>query len=538
MRMNLGEISLSLGCTPETFSGIPRDTGFREGGPRAASGGDSGFLSGLSSQRIRGEQLCVPFEGYNDESEGKMPWTAVVPTGGSMDSRSVKPGDLFFCLPGERADGHDFASDAARAGACAIIAARDPFRNMNGAGEDTASLPPVFLVEDPLKALWRLAVCHRNTTGARVIGVTGTAGKTTVKEVLGQMLAQRGHTERNPMNLNNQIGLPLSMLNASADALFWVMEVGISEAPDMDELGQVLRPDVALILNVGEAHLNGLGERGVAANKALLLDYIQSGGLALVSADYPDLLAEVEKRGNVFAEMDVDLAFFSTVSRNVFSWAEYLGQRSDFSGQYRVLVGGRECCVRACFQGDFGSENVAAIAAAAVKMGLRAGEIAQGFSDARLPEQRFNCRRYGDIILVDDSYNANPLSSMRMIRSCRSMADYFGMPLYLVMGEMLELGDRTEEAHEELGRIMADALPAKVFWKGGQAEAVLSGLRRSGYGKDFYPVSGGQEFSLLLEEFDPQSGLFLFKGSRRNNLERLAGILRERVDTTGGADAV
>jgi UDP-N-acetylmuramoyl-tripeptide--D-alanyl-D-alanine ligase len=316
------------------------------------------------------------------------------------------------------------------------------------------------------------------------------------------------------------------------------MEVGISEARDMDELGQMLRPDAALILNVGEAHLNGLGERGVAANKALFLDYIQSGGLALVSADYPDLLAEVEKRGTIFADKGVDLAFFSAVSRNAFSWAEYLGQGSDFAGQYRVFAGGREFCVSACFQGDFGSENVAAIAAAASKMGLRAEEIAQGFSGAKLPGQRFNCRRHGDLILVDDSYNANPLSSTRMIRTCRSMADDFGAPLYLVMGEMLELGDRTEEAHEELGRTMAAAVPAKVFWKGGQAGAVLSGLRRGGYGNEFYPLCGGQEFSLLLEEFDPQSGLFLFKGSRLNNLERLAAILRERVGITGGADAV
>ena len=535
MRMNLAEIALSLGCTVETLVRRNPDSGERSA---QTSAGDAGFLPGVSSQKNHGTGICFPFEEYYTELEERAPWAAVAPTGASIDSRAVKPGDLFFCLAGERVDGHDFALAAARAGACAIIAARDPFWDLNGMDEDKTPLPPVFLVEDPVKALWRVAICHRDTTMARVIGITGTAGKTSVKEVLAQMLALRGHTERNPMNLNNQIGLPLSMLNASADALFWVMEAGISEARDMDELGQILRPDAALILNVGEAHLSGLGERGVAANKALLLDYVQPGGLALVSADYPDLLAEVEKRGNDFADKGVDLAFFSTSSQGVFSWAEYLGQSPDLAGHYRAIVDGRELSVQACFQGDFGSENVAAIAAVAVKMGLDASEIARGFSTARLLRQRFNCCRYGNVILVDDSYNANPLSSARMIRACRTMAEDSGLPLYLVMGEMLELGDRAEEAHEELGLGMAAASPLLVFWKGGQAEAVLRGLRRGGYEKGFYPVGGGQEFSLLLEELDPQSGVFLFKGSRRNNLERLVDILRERVAPTGETNAV
>ena len=535
MRMNLAEIALSLGCTIETL--VRRPCGPGEGNARVPDGA-AGFLPGLSPQGTHGAGICFPFEEYYAELEEKAPWAGFMPTGASIDSRAVKPGDLFFCLAGERADGHDFALDAARAGACAIIAARDPFWNLKGMDEDKTPLPPVFLVEDPLKALWRVAICHRDTTMAKVIGITGTAGKTSVKEVLAQMLALRGHTERNPMNLNNQIGLPLSMLNASADALFWVMEAGISEARDMDELGQILRPDAVLILNVGEAHLNGLGERGVAANKALLLDYVQPGGLALVSADYPELLAEAEKRDDSFADKGVDLVFFSTSSQDVFSWAEYLGQGSDLAGHYRAVVDGREFAVQTCFQGDFGSENVAAIAALAVKMGLDANEIALGFSNASLPGQRFNCRRYGGVTLVDDSYNANPLSAARMIRACGTMAEDSGLPLFLIMGEMLELGDRAGEAHEELGRTMAAASPAVVFWKGGQAETVLRGLRRGGYEKGFYPVGGGQDFSLLLEELDPHNGLFLFKGSRRNNLERLVDILRERVAPTGEVNAV
>ena len=537
MRMNLAEIALSLGCPPETI--IWRAGGSKPGGcedPARAAGHVE-----TSSPAEEGEtdaSICYPFAQHYAELEDTAPWAAFAPTGACIDSRQVKPGDLFFCLAGDRVDGHDFALDAARAGACAIIAARNPFWNLGGTEEEKNSFPPVFLVDDPLKAMWRLAICHRDTCLAKVIGITGTAGKTSVKEVLAQILATRGLTERNPMNLNNQIGLPLSMLNASADALFWVMEAGISEERDMDELGHILRPDVALILNVGEAHLTGLGERGVAANKALLLDYIQPGGLALVSADYPELMAEVEKRGGDFAARGVEVTYFSSSSPDVFSRAEYIGVGPELAGRYKVVVDGREFSLLSCFRGDFGSENVAAISAVAVKLGLTQSEIAQGFATARLPGQRFNCRRYGEFTLVDDSYNANPLSSARMILACRAMAGESGQPLFLVMGEMLELGYLAEYAHEELGRKMAAACPEQVFWKGGQADAVLRGLRRGGYTKGFYPISGGQDFSLLLEELEPTSGLFLFKGSRRNNLERLVDILRERVAPTGEADAV
>ena len=536
MRMDLAEIALSLGCAPETI--LSQRSGLGVPAPELPD------LDPRSLQEFMTQRKAAPrkpdgtsFETQYAQFEEKASWASFTPTGASIDSRKIKDGHLFFCLPGDRADGHDFALEAAKGGACAVIAARNPFLNL-GEGDANITLPPVFLVKDPLKAMWRLAMCHRDTSLARVIGITGTAGKTSVKEVLAHILSLRGHTERNPMNLNNQIGLPLSMLNASAEASFWVVEAGISEARDMDELGSILRPDVALILNVGKGHLTGLGERGVAANKALLLDHIQPGGTALVSADYPELLDEVEKRNRQFAERGIELALFSAVSHEYSAWAEYLGVGGDLSGQFKVAVEGREFSVLSCFRGDFGGENVAAVSVAAIKMGLSYHEIEVGFSGAKLPGQRFNCRRYGSFTLVDDSYNANPLSSSRMINACRGMAKEADLPLFLVMGEMLELGDEAESSHVELGREMAAASPEAVFWKGGWSEAVLHGLRQSRYQKGFYPVSGAQDFSLLLEELELKGGLFLFKGSRRNNLERLVDILRERVAPTGEVNAL
>lgn len=464
----------------------------------------------------------------------------VVPGGAQVDSRLVRPGDLFFCLPGEKTDGHAFAHDAAKAGAAGIIALHDPFAQ-SGRPQDEPR-PPVLLVADVKQALWTLAMAHRDRTGARVIGLTGTAGKTTVKEVLAHVLAGHGKTERNPVNLNSQTGLPVSMLCASAQADFWVMELGISQAHDMDELGAILRPDVGLILNVGIGHTLGLGERGVAANKALLLDYIRPGGLAVVSADYPDLEAEVQKRLPVLAGRGIGCARFSArfaagPDETVVA-ADYAGPAGPGGGRYRVRVGREEYTVQAPFQGAFGAENVAAVMAVAAASGLEPERAGKGFSGAVLPGQRFCVRRHGRFVVVDDSYNANPLSTRRMVLAARDMAREEGLPLVLVMGEMLELGELAYASHEELGALMAEAGADIVFWKGGNARAVAAGLQRGGYGKSFYPVGGGQEFSLLLEEVKLHTGLVLFKGSRGTRLERLLDIFLNGPSLAGEADAV
>lgn len=501
MRLNLGEIARLLCRMPEDvlWSGTDTDGGLR------GRGWDSA------------------------------PWAGLAATGAQVDSRLISPGTLFFCLPGEKADGHDFARAAAEAGAVAIVASRDPFAGYCSPGWIA---PPVFLVKDVLRALWCLAMRHRDTSLARVIGITGTAGKTSVKEVLAQVLGARGRTECNPKNCNNQIGLPVSMLNASEDAAFWVMEAGISEARDMQELGAILRPDLALILNVGEGHVLGLGDRGVAAYKAMLLDYIQPGGIAVISDDYPDLVAEAVRRRSDLERKGIACVRFSASGRRTLFSARYEGEASRAHGVYEARSGELTFKVEAPFRGDFGAENVAAIVAVASCLGLAPAEMRCGFAQARLPEQRFTILEYPGCTLVDDSYNANPLSAMRMILAARRMADERKLGLILVMGEMLELGERAAGAHRELGVTMGHAAPAAVFWKGGHAAEVAEGLAEAGCRGGFYPVAGGQEFALLLEETNLDETLVLFKGSRGNKLERFVDIMKARQNAEGEGDAV
>ncbi|SDF49922.1 UDP-N-acetylmuramoyl-tripeptide--D-alanyl-D-alanine ligase [Desulfovibrio legallii] len=455
-------------------------------------------------------------------------------TAAVTDSREASPGALFVCVPGSRVDGHDFAAAAVARGAAAVLAQR-PLPSVGA---------PVLLVPDTVAALGRIAALWRSRTTARVVGVTGTAGKTTLKEVLAQVLAVRGRTARNALNHNNQIGMPRAMLAADGQEDFWVMEAGISHAGDMDALGAVLRPDLGVILNAGAGHTEGLGEKGVAWHKARLLRYLASGGLGLVCADYPDLAREA---GAYAAQV----RWFSAAGRSADYAAAYLGpaaltdvpcgtaqaDRAGELGLFRIRLEGATAAVAAPFRGAYGAENVAAVAAAAHLLGLSLEEIALGLGRAVLPAQRLARLRLGGWQVLDDTYNANPLSMRRMLEATAGQAA--GVPLVAVLGEMLELGAQAAPCHEELGRQLAALGPAAVFWKGGQAEAVRAGLVRGGYAGPWLPVTDAADFVAAWERTTAglPAGVALFKGSRGNRLEVLLAALQERLGRSEAARA-
>ena len=442
------------------------------------------------------------------------------PTGAAIDSRQVKEGDLFFCLPGEHVDGHDFAPAAMEKGALAIIGTRNPLEYTDP-GHWT---PPVLLVPDVAAALATLAAAHRATASGVVVGVTGSSGKTSVKETLAAVLSVVGNTAKNQMNLNNQIGLPLSMLNASEDAAYWVMEAGISRPHDMDELGAILHPDVALIINAGAAHVENLGDRGVAHYKARLLAYIANNGLGVVSADYPDLEREAKS-------YDADVIYFSAEDVDASFFASYLGAAGLDRGNFHLRLDKESVLVNAPFLGAYGAENVAAIGAVAHSLGLSVPEIAAGFSVASLPAQRFTTRESGPFLVIDDSYNANPLSMMRMLDAAAGMAKDRNEELLLALGEMKELGLDSPTYHYQLGRQAATLKPRAFFWKGDQGDTVEDGLRDAGYDGMFVRVADADAFRDAWLVANAHSGVVLFKGSRSNKLEELVAALSRLIDT-------
>lgn len=434
----------------------------------------------------------------------------------SIDSRTCIPGSLFLCLQGEHVDGHDYAAQAVQNGCTAILAARDPF---NG----TASVP-VLLVPDVLPGVehalrrlataWRQIFARRSGQRSFLVGLTGTAGKTTVKDMLSTVMEQAGPVCRTMGNFNNNLGLPLSILNADLDATCWVLEAGINQAGEMDQLGEVLRPDLALILNAGAGHIAGLGKKGTAHHKATLLKYLQPDGIGLISADYPDLVRESRA-------VRPDLVFFSSTGRQVVYRAAYVGPSAEGRGLYRLWLDGETVDAETPFNGAFGAENVIAVAAAAHKLGLDARQIATGLSMVSLPKQRFSRSRVGAWTIIDDSYNANPLSAARVLEAAAELAG--DDPFVCVLGEMRELGHIAEEEHEKLGRLAAENKTRAVFWTGDHFEAVSTGLRHAGFTGRVETVNPECPESLFsaLKEMGITGGTILFKGSRANRLERL-----------------
>ena len=430
-----------------------------------------------------------------------------------IDSRAVTPGCLFVCVPGARLDGHNFAAEAVGKGAAAVLADRP----MPGLPEGT----PVLLVRDTVAALGKLAHAWRLRTGARVVAVSGSAGKTTVKELAAAILGRLGPTAKNYKNYNNRIGLPLSMLEAGPDDAFWVMELGISAPGEMEPLAAIVEPDVAVIHNVGPAHLEALRDvAGVAAEKTKLFKSLRPGGQALASMDYPELW-------DAARAVCPRVRGMAITGHGAPYRAKYLGALSEGRGRFFLKLDDLEMEVVTPLTGSHFAENILAAAAAARLLGAGETHIAAGLETAVMPEQRFFCRRQGCYTIIDDTYNANPLSMRRAIAAAAEAAK--GKPLVLVLGEMREMGAHAEEEHARLGELAAASGARAVFYHGAHAEAVGEGLTRHAYDGIFAMVDTPDAFIQTLSGSSLSAGVYLFKGSRSMRMEEYLAAFTQSI---------
>ncbi len=477
--------------------------------------------------------------GHAVQSAVHMPEQEVTITSVCRDTNDVAPGALFVCIQGARVDGHDFAAQAVEAGAVALLVTR-PLPHV---------AVPQWVVKDTVQALGALAHAWRKSFTGLVIAVTGSAGKTTVKEVLADILAASGKkVARNILNYNNQVGMPLSVLATSGQEDVWVMEVGISEAHDMDVLGAILQPHVALVINAGNAHAAGLGEKGVAYHKSRLFAHVvehaslAGGAKAFASADYADLRQEAQA---VWPQV---IYFSANNAPEALYAATYLG-RTQGKGKYALRKqldasgGAQRFEILAPFYGSYGAENVAAIVAVAEAVGLDVLQIQHGFKQAQLPQQRFDVQQVGPWHIVDDSYNANPLSMKCMLMSAVEMAKAEGLPCYAVLGAMAELGEIAEQEHVRLGTLLAQSGIKDIFWAGDYGQAVLQGLQAENYDGIFIQVKNVANFTHHWEKRHLKPGLVFCKGSRSNKLEELVTIIhifaqKNAQNTIGKSHAV
>ncbi len=389
-------------------------------------------------------------------------------TGITWDSREVAPGDLYVALPGERVDGHDFIDAAYRAGACAALVSREVQADY-----------PVLRVADTQQALVDLARYWRGKLQGTVVGLTGSTGKTTTKNLVRDVLAHGASVVATKANQNNELGVPRTLLNAEADTNMVVVEMGMRGQGQIAELCEYAKPDWGLVTNVGESHIELLGSRqNIAHAKAELLSALPDGlGIAFVNAadDYAVELvrhARLAERGvkTVFfegsdAQENVDeLGIFS--NNNPFVWASDIELSAEgcptftmharhFATIGREQADGDVECTLA-LRGLHNVSNACSAAAVGLASGMTLAQCCEALAQAQ-PEQGRQQVLHAEsgLTVVDDSYNANP-DSMRASLSTFSALDVAGKRI-AVLGDMLELGDFARECHERVGKMAAAA---------------------------------------------------------------------------------
>ena len=381
----------------------------------------------------------------------------------TQDSRQACLVVLYVALKGERHDGHDFVSAAFHSGATAAMVKRGWMPPA-----DVASLP-LLCVDDPAQALSDLAEGYRKSLKATVVGITGSAGKTTLKELTAAMLSGAGQTAATPGNYNNEVGLPLSLLSVPEEARFAVIEAGISHPNDMDPLAKTMCPDVAAISCIGPAHIEYFGsERAIAAEKAKLLAKVPPTGFAVI----PDTCAEFETLRTACQCRVITCS----IKNDTADWyGEPLAK-----GVVRVHHGDESAVLlETGLAGEHNASNALVAYALARECGISAAEALAGLRHFKAPAMRWETTRAGGFTVINDAYNANPLS-MRAALETFAGSDVTGTKVVCI-GDMLELGDASDRQHRDVGEASGNGPWRLLAGVGTASRALIEGAIKAGY---------------------------------------------------------
>ena len=353
----------------------------------------------------------------------------------STDTRNLTSGALYFALSGDNFDGHDFILQAQQAGAVAAVVDR-----LDAANSADFKLPRIQ-VDDTRKALGRLAAAWRQKFRGTVIGITGSNGKTTVKEMVASILAKQGEVLATQGNFNNDIGLPLTLLSMELTEKFAVIEMGANHHGEIAQLSHITRPDIALVNNAGPAHLEGFGSiRGVAEAKGEIYSGLSDTGTAVINADdeYADYWASVCKNKKLIR--------FSMVNKQADINAEW--QSTETGGVLKITAADQQCDITLLLAGRHNAMNALAATAVTLAAGASLDDVNNALSVFRSVKGRLNIYKTdAGVCLIDDTYNANPAS----LAAGLSVLNDLPGEHWLVLGDMGELGDDSKRLHFDAG---------------------------------------------------------------------------------------
>lgn len=434
----------------------------------------------------------------------------------SVDSRAVATGGLFVALAGEHADGHDFAAAAVEAGAAAVLCARPVG-------------VPAIVVPDPQEGLTRLARhLLSRLPGLTVLAVTGSQGKTSTKDLLAAVLADDGETVATAGSFNNEIGLPLTVLRATGSTRYLLLEMGARGIGHIRDLCAVARPDVALVLNVGKAHIGEFGgQEQIAQAKGELVEALPHGGVAVLNADDAAVMrmaARTDARVLTFGESPAAGVRLEDVALD-----------PDGRPQCTLVHGDDRVEVTLQLVGEHQAHNAAAAAATAVAVGIDLASVGRSLAAVQtLSQWRMEVTERPDgVTVVNDAYNANPDSMRAALKALAAIGRGRGPQArtIAVLGEMRELGESSRDEHDAIGRLAVRLDIHQLLVVGEPARAMHLGAYLEGsWGEESVFVADNDEAVRWLRSHLQPGDVVLVKASRGARLDQVAAALLEEGD--------
>ena len=437
-----------------------------------------------------------------------------VALGYSIDSRTVRKGDLFFAVKGERLDGHDFVTDALEKGAVAAVVRKDELQRNKRKSN-------LLAVDDTLTALQTLARAVRKLWGRPVIGVTGSAGKTTTKEAIAHVLGTKFRVLKSEGNFNNHFGLPLMLLKLEQKHDLAVIEVGMSHAGEIRALAKIAQPEIGVVTNVAPVHLEFFDSlAGVARAKYELIESLPADGTAVLNADDEyvsqfgrDFKGKVKTYG-IAASADVR--------------AENIQTKGPEGSEFDVVIGSAREHAHLPLIGTHNVLNALAAVAVGVERGLKHAEAVAALATLAAADKRGQVLQVGNITVINDCYNSNPKALEAMVDALATMA---AKRRIVVAGEMLELGPEGEEMHRRAGEHMAEKKIDVLLGVRGLARQMVESANHGGTRAEF--VAAPEEAGEWLAREARNGDVILLKASRGVKLEKALETWKSRRNGEG-----
>lgn len=440
-------------------------------------------------------------------------------SGVSIDSRTIKQEELFIALKGDRFDGHDFLADALKTGSGAIVNSSWFMTNSSQFMDKT-----IILVDNTLVALHNLARYRRNKFNGHVIGVVGSNGKTTTKELISSIFSTKMNVLKTAGNFNNHIGMPLSIIRGNGSSEIMVLEMGTNSPGDINELCSIALPDIGVITNIGYEHLQGFGSlQKVRDSELEIFPYVKK---IVVNADDAFLMDGIRDRiQKTEQRKQTEVITFGIDKEDADLTAKDI-VFSDEGTRFIMSAGREHIDINLKIPGRFNIYNSIAAASAAYAIGFKLKEIKNGLESFSGIDMRFEIKKYEGAVLLIDVYNANPSS---MEESINELVRFFTTKdksgrgykrAIAVLGDMLELGDYGIIEHRKLGQRLSD-LPVNIFIGVGH----LMSFAVNEFKKNGISVSASDDAGLELSKIIQKGDIVLIKGSRGMKMENVIDSL-------------